>query len=575
MHLKSMYPDPPPNPSMLNAYSVLAGRSGVADWPDFTAHVEYHTGKKYSFKEVCARINYLATALGAPTSLEGLGLEAGSGERIGIMSDNSSDYAILVVSLLKIAVPFIPISCYATPFELRHILSLTQVTRLFVAPQFMSRVLPITTELGISNHEIYFINEDISGQVSVESLIRRVKEKRIPEEPVRIVPKDTPGYLVFSGGTTGLPKAVMVSHGNITCTVMQGILSLAEVLKLGDTPIPVTDDGIPATLAYLPMHHTAGIHACSFRFFFGPSRLIIFPRWDIQAIMDAIPKYKATVLYLVPTMVQQLLVHPMINNIDFSSVLTFICIGGHLPRESRIKLVSLPQQAQQAVQFAEGYGLSECSGGALLQPQPGELDGRGKENIDASGILLPGMEARIVRDDGSEADRDEAGELWLRGENVVMGYWNNPEANTTNFVDGWLRTGDIFKVDKDQYFYFADRIKDTLKVSGIQVSPMEIEEVLMTHPEKLITDVCVAGVSGGQNGDEKVPRAWIILSSTGNALGASDVIEELRAWHQTHLSKHKWLQGGIEVVSELPKSQSGKTLKRVLQERYENCRHAI
>jgi len=101
----------------------------------------------------------------------------------------------------------------------------------------------------------------------------------------------------------------MVSHGNITCTVMQGILSLAEVLKLGDvspkndsssieadqsiplqTPIPITDDGIPATLAYLPMHHTAGIHACSFRFFFGPSRLIIFPRWDIQAIMDAIPK---------------------------------------------------------------------------------------------------------------------------------------------------------------------------------------------------------------------------------------------------------------------------------------------
>lgn len=88
----------------------------------------------------------------------------------------------------------------------------------------------------------------------------------------------------------------------------------------------------------------------------------------------------------------------------------------------------------------------------MLQPQPGELDGRGKENIDASGILLPGMEARIVRDDGSEADRDEAGELWLRGENVVMGYWNNPEANTTNFVDGWLRTGDIFKVDKNQYF---------------------------------------------------------------------------------------------------------------------------
>ena len=89
---------------------------------------------------------------------------------------------------------------------------------------------------------------------------------------------------------------------------------------------------------------------------------------------------------------------------------------------------------------------------ALSQPHPGILNGRGKDNINASGILLPGMEARIVRDDGSEADWDEAGELWLRGENIVIGYWNNPEANAMTFVDGWLRTGDKFKVDKDQYF---------------------------------------------------------------------------------------------------------------------------
>jgi len=115
---------------------------------------------------------------------------------------------ILIVALLKIAVPFVPISCYATPFELRHALSLTRVTRLFVAPQYLSRVLSMATEFGISDREIYLMNEDISGQdtVSVESLIRRVGNKQIPEEQVRIVSKDTLGYLVFSSGTTGLPK---------------------------------------------------------------------------------------------------------------------------------------------------------------------------------------------------------------------------------------------------------------------------------------------------------------------------------------------------------------------------------
>ena len=113
---------------------------------------------------------------------------------------------VLIIALLKIAVPLSLISCYATSFELRHALSLTQVTRLFVAPQYLSRVSPITAELGIPSHEIYLMNEDISGQVSVESLIRRAKEKQIPEEQVRIVPKDTIGYLVTSSGTTGLPK---------------------------------------------------------------------------------------------------------------------------------------------------------------------------------------------------------------------------------------------------------------------------------------------------------------------------------------------------------------------------------
>ncbi|KAF8887154.1 hypothetical protein BD779DRAFT_1672910 [Infundibulicybe gibba] len=185
------------------------------------------------------------------------------------------------------------------------------------------------------------------------------------------------------------------------------------------------------------------------------------------------------------------------------------------------------------------------------------------------GSTSPGMEARIIRDDGSEAEVNEIGELYLKGENVALGYWNNETASQETFVDGWLRTGDKFRFNENGYFYYADRSKDTLKVSGSQVSPVEIENVLLAHPRRLIIDATVAGVSGGRTSDERVPRAWVVLSGEGEKAGASAVIRELEAWHQENLSKFKWLRGGIEIVKEIPKSPTGKTLRRVLQDRYE------
>ncbi|KAF9451827.1 acetyl-CoA synthetase-like protein [Macrolepiota fuliginosa MF-IS2] len=565
MYLRSLYPEIPPCPPLLNAYLAMLGRPDQDAWPDYTAHVEVTSGRTMSFRQLCKRINDAATVLGAPVSSGGLGLQPGTGEIIGIMSDNSSDYVTLSLALLKIAVPYVLISCYSTPFELQHALSISKATRLFVAPQYLSRVTPIAQEVGIPEDNIYLMNEDVEGQKSMESLIREVNRKNIPEESVRIVPKDTIAYLVFSSGTSGLPKAVMVSHGNVLYSIRQGVGVMEARAQVNTPPTPQTPDGIPVSLAVLPMHHATGLHSYSLRAFMAPARFIIFPRWNVGAVMEAIPKYRVTNLGLVPSLAQQLLSHPEVDKVNFSTIQAITCGASYLPRESLIKLVSLGPN----INFTEGYGLSECTIAALFQPFPGSLNGRFKENIMATGTLIPGMEARIVREDGTEADWNEVGELWLRGENVVLGYWNNPEANKGTFVDGWLRTGDRFRVDEDQYFYYADRAKDTLKVSGTQVSPLEIEEVLVAHPKKLISDVTVAGVSGGRNSDEKVPRAWIVLSNSGKLLGATAVIKELEAWHQSNLSRYKWLRGGIEVVNEIPKSPSGKTLRRLLQDQYE------
>jgi len=290
------------------------------------------------------------------------------------------------------------------------------------------------------------------------------------------------------------------------------------------------------------------------------------PKWDTKLALRAIPKYKVSFLALIPSIVHQLVNYPGIEKVDFSSVSTVGSGAAYLPPEMGSKLSSL---VPRDIKFIDGYGMSEVTFAAVMQPLSGMLGGKLQRIPGCAGVLSSGMEARIVRDDGTEADFNEAGELWLRGKGVSMGYWNNPKATTETFVDGWLRTGDRFKIDEKENFWFADRAKDTLKVSGTQVSPMEIENCLLDHPDKLIGDVTVAGVSGGRTSDEKVPRAWIVLNAAGRKRGASKVIKELESWHQKNLSKYKWLRGGMEVVEEIPKSHTGKVLRRVLQDKYE------
>lgn len=312
------------------------------------------------------------------------------------------------------------------------------------------------------------------------------------------------------------------------------------------------------------MHHSYGLHAYCFRSSLAPATYVIIPRWNIDLALKLISQYKITTLNLVPSVAHQLIQHPNTRNVDLSSIRSMSSGAAYLPPELENKLQKLfPEEAL----ITEGYGMSEGTIAAISRPFPGVL---GLKKIPMStGVLLPGLEGRLVREDGTDADVDEVGELWVKGNNVALGYWANTQASKETFVNGWLRTGDRFRVDKDGNFFFEDRVKDTLKVSGIQVSPVEIENVLLNHPDKLISDVTVAGVSGGRTSDEKVPRAWIVLSGKGKQLGPKAVIKELETWHQDKLSKYKWLRGGIEVVKEIPKSPTGKTLRRVLQDNYE------
>ncbi|KAJ7760882.1 hypothetical protein DFH07DRAFT_1021402, partial [Mycena maculata] len=536
-----------------------------ANWPDYAIHIEENTGRKRTYKQLVKRVTLGATALGAPVSSGGLGLSGDGGEIIGLLGDNSLDYIDITVSLLAITIPFALISTHSTCFELVHALKLTKATRLFVDARLLRNVLAAIEDpdVHLTQDKIYVLSgQPADGRQSFGQLIDTVAGKNVPLEPVRRATKDTLAYLIMSSGTSGLPKAVMVTHGNVVCTFYQGMV-LGQAMQPFLTPLP--SGTMPVTIGVLPMFHTYGLHAYILRMTFFQATYIILDKWNTTKYLNSVTKYRATHLTLIPSAIHQLVNHPDIATADLSSVVAVTSGAAYLPPELASQLGRFLEKNPE---IAQGYGLSECTISALVPPIEGMLN-MGAPPPKTTGILTPGVEGRIVREDGADAASGEVGELWLRGGNICPGYWNNPEANAGTFVDGWLRTGDQFTVDDKGYFFFADRGKDTLKLSGVQVSPKEIEDALFAHPEKLISDVAVAGVSRGRTEDEKVPRAWIVLSSAGEKKGASAVIKALEQWHHESLSKYKWLRGGIEVVKEVPKTPTGKTMRRVLQDEYE------
>ena len=266
MHIKSTYPEVPPLPDK-NAHLALLRRPDQVNWPDFTFLIDARTGKTRTYREFEERVKYAATALGAPVIQGGLGLSAENGDVIGIMSENcmvskyhrflhdrtsalpDQDYIAFVHACLYIATPFTLISALSKAFELKHALKLSKATCLFVDEKLLSAVLPIAKEVGISSMKIFPMSGHVSGRRSFSQLIDETQRRKADIVPVRSVRKDTLAYLIFSSGTTGLPKgtyprintndkyklmsslkAVMLSHGNVVCSVLQfGIMAASSM----------------------------------------------------------------------------------------------------------------------------------------------------------------------------------------------------------------------------------------------------------------------------------------------------------------------------------------------------------
>ncbi|KAE8329100.1 hypothetical protein BDV39DRAFT_214098 [Aspergillus sergii] len=371
----------------------------------------------------------------------------------------------------------------------------------------------------------------------------------------KINPDKDLSFLVYSSGTTGVPKGVMLSHRNIVANSLQ--LAAGEAGHL--TWNGGADGKGDRVLAFLPFFHIYGLTCLVHQTLYQGYQLVVMERFDIEKWCAHVQNYRITFSYVVPPVVLLLSKHPIVDKYDLSSLRMMNSGAAPLTHE----LVEAVY-ARIKCGIKQGYGLSETS--PTTHAQPWE---EWRTSIGSVGKLLPNMEAKYMTmpEDESEPREvtvGEVGELYMKGPNIFQGYHNNPAATADCLTDGWFRTGDVGYQDKNGNFYITDRVKELIKYKGFQVAPAELEGILVDH--EAIDDVAVIGIESEAHGTE-VPLAFVVRSAKSKASGASAEQEaaNIIKWLDGKVAYHKRLRGGVRFVDTIPKSVSGKILRRVLK----------
>ncbi|OAK95611.1 acetyl-CoA synthetase-like protein [Phaeosphaeriaceae sp. SRC1lsM3a] len=400
---------------------------------------------------------------------------------------------------------------------------------------FDGKVVEKTTELGRLRHWTSLLDTPEAGAEY------HWPNLTTPEELDRVI------ALNYSSGTTGVAKGVMITHKNY-------VSNCSQQIHLASTH-PDYQERLPRKryLCFLPMYHAMAqaIFAVG-----APKQRIpvyMMPKFDFLEMLQSIPKYKITDLVLVPPVVVAMAKHPATKKFDLSSVESVGSGAAPLGREVCEEFEKLWPPGK--INVKQGWGMTELTCAALGYP-PGEHSAS-----FSVGEVMVACEAKIVLDDEGkvEAKTGERGEIWVKGPNVMKGYWGKPDATRETMHGEWLKTGDVAYVDEEKHFFIVDRKKELIKVKGLQVAPAELEAILLENTD--VQDAAVIGVP--HNGDE-APRAYIVPQTPEKA--TQEVAESIKKWLAERVSKHKRLEGGVHFVEAIPKNPSGKILRKQLRD---------
>lgn len=507
-------------------------------------------GKTLSYGEVADK----ATNLGAYL-LHHLGLS--KGDRVAIMMPNILQYPIALQAVLRAGLVVVNVNPLYTARELEHQLKDSGSKAIIIVENFASVLEDvvartevkhiITTSLGdllgfpkaaIVNFVVKFVKKmvppfSLPQAVTFSDALSLGQGKTFNPEKVG---KDDLAFLQYTGGTTGVSKGAMLSHGNLLANIEQAYTWIAPHVEIGKELI----------VTALPLYHIFALTAncLTFMKIGGHNLLITNPR-DIPGFVKELQKYPFTVITGVNTLFNALLNNDDFQKIDFGPLR--VTLGGGMAVQ---KPVADHWQKVTKTPLIQAYGLTETSPAACINPLDlPEFNG-------SIGIPLPSTEISIRDDENNELGFDEAGEICLKGPQVMKGYWQRPEETAKSFTsDGWLKTGDVATINKDGFVYIVDRKKDMILVSGFNVYPNEIEEVVVGHDDVL--EAAAIGIPDQKSGEAVKVYA---VKKGGNLTS-----EELISYCRQHLTGYK-VPKNIEFRDELPKTNVGKILRRALRD---------
>jgi acyl-CoA synthetase (AMP-forming)/AMP-acid ligase II len=516
---KSPHPDVViPDTSLTEFVLGKADRLG-----DKVAIVDAGSGRSYTYRQIAGGVRRLAAGLRARGFRKG--------DVLAIMSPNLPEYPIAFHGVATAGGVNTTLNPTYTADEIAFQLNDSKARLLITIPPLVGKAQEAAAK---SKVEEIIVFGEAEGAVPFASLL---VDGKAPE--VRIDPAKDLVALPYSSGTTGFSKGVMLTHRNLVANLVQtsACLEISEDEKF---------------MAFLPFFHIYGMTVIMNQGLYHGVTLVSMPRFELEPCLQAVQDYKVTRFFLVPPIVVLLAKHPAIDKYDLSSVTR--AFSGAAPLDAETA-----QAASDRIgcRLSQGYGLTETSPVSHIvadneTPVPGSV-----------GSTVPNTECKIVDvATGKELGRNEDGEIWIRGPQVMKGYLNNEEATRNSIdADGFFHTGDIGHInDHDQYF-IVDRLKELIKYKGFQVAPAELEALLLSHPN--IGDVAVIGVLDEEG--EEVPKAFVVLKEPTSP-------EEIMEFVAARVAPHKKIRR-VEVVDQIPKSPTGKILRRILRDREKAATH--
>jgi acyl-CoA synthetase (AMP-forming)/AMP-acid ligase II len=495
---------------------VLARAEGLADK---AALIDGTSGRTITYAQLSESVRAVAAGLAE----RGFG----KGDTFAHYAPNLPEYPIAFHAVATLGGVNTTANPLLTAEELATQLRDCGARLLVTVPPLLDKAAEAAEQTGV---EEVFVYGEAVGATPFASLARPGLEP----PAVAIDPAEDLVALPYSSGTTGLPKGVMLTHRNLVANICQTVTRI----RTGD------DDRV---IAVLPFFHIYGLLVVMNTTLQRGGTLVTMPRFDLHDFLGVLQEQRITRAYVVPPIVLALAKHPLVDEFDLSS-LEFV-LSGAAPLSADLEGAC---SARLGCRMQQGYGMTEASPVTHLVGD--ELAGQAPGSV---GRLVSNTECRVIDlGTGDDAPPGEPGELWIRGPQVMKGYLNAPDA-TAGTVDaqGWLRTGDIGRVDEGGDFWIVDRLKELIKYKGYQIAPAELEALLLTHPG--IADAAVIPLPDDEAGE--VPKAFVV--------GAGPITaEEVSAFVAERVAPYKKLRA-VEVIDEIPKSPSGKILRRVLIER--------